>query len=92
MKYDIQDLLDRIRNILQDNDENRWAEIFSSIQKEMVVDPVGAGSRIRSLFGGMGSLNDIVLSRHGLPLIEENDQLSSLRRQLFDLIHARRGR
>ena len=37
------------------------------------------------MYGGMGSLNDVVLYRNGQPLIEENIAFSALKSELFDL-------
>ena len=48
-------------------------------------DPEGSARGIRSMYGGMGSLNDVVLYRNGQPLIEENIAFSALKSELFDL-------
>ncbi len=39
-----------------------------------------------SFYGGMGSLNDLVLYRNGKVLMDENDELAQLRRDLFNLL------
>ncbi|WP_420107405.1 DUF6966 domain-containing protein [Leclercia adecarboxylata] len=39
-----------------------------------------------NLYGGMGSLNDLVLYRNGKVLMSENDELDQLRRDLFNLL------
>lgn len=37
------------------------------------------------MYGGMGSLNDIVLYKNGQPLIAENDEFDALRTELYNL-------
>jgi formylglycine-generating enzyme required for sulfatase activity/uncharacterized protein YjbI with pentapeptide repeats len=39
--------------------------------------------RCLNFFGGAGTLNDIVLSRNGIPLIEENNRLDALRTEIY---------
>ena len=48
-------------------------------------DPDQARYLIMTSFGGMGSLNDIVLSLNDQMLVEENRELDSLRKRLFEL-------
>jgi hypothetical protein len=44
---------------------------------------------LKKLYGGMGSFNDIVLHKNGIPLIRENDELDDLRHKLYkQLDHA----
>jgi len=46
-------------------------------------DPEYAKYQLRINFGGMGSFNDLILHRDGIPLIEENDYLNELRKKLY---------
>jgi hypothetical protein len=39
---------------------------------------------LKGLYGGMGSFNDIVLHKNGIPLIQENDELDGLRHMLYN--------
>jgi len=39
-----------------------------------------------SFYGGMGPLNDLVLYRNGKVVMDENDELAQLRRDLFNLL------
>jgi hypothetical protein len=41
--------------------------------------------QILSLYGGMNSLNDVVLYKNGNCLKEQNDKLDNLRKSLFNL-------
>ena len=40
---------------------------------------------ILALYGGMGSLNDLVLYDQGRVLVQETERLDTLRRKLFDM-------
>lgn len=46
--------------------------------------------RFLGFFGGMGSLNELVLWRDGAPLGAENDRLEALRDEAWSLAHALR--
>jgi hypothetical protein len=38
-----------------------------------------------SLYGGMGSINDVVLYENAKPLLDENNQLQGLLSELYEL-------
>lgn len=42
--------------------------------------------KILSMYGGMGSFNDLVFHKDGKPLGKENDELDVLRRELYKQI------
>src|SRR5262245_47458970 len=46
--------------------------------------------RFLSFFGGMGSLNDLVLHQGGKPLRSENDRLDALRSKAWSVANALR--
>jgi hypothetical protein len=46
--------------------------------------PLGAQS---SMFGGMASLNDVILYEDRQPVANENRELDALRSKLYDLCH-----
>lgn len=48
--------------------------------------PSYPGHYLTNAYGGMESLNDLVLYRNGSVLMSENDELDQLRRDLFDLL------
>lgn len=50
------------------------------------MDPDDTKHTFRNLYGGMGSLNDLVLYRNGKVLMSENDELDQLRSDLFNLL------
>lgn len=61
-----------------------WAGALQKCQNEIVADPSATTGKILSLYGGMGSLNDLILYSNGTLLKNENNELDSLRSQLYD--------
>lgn len=77
-------LLRRISTLLGEHGETTWATAFDDLVDRYAESPKSTKAGIRSLYGGMGSFNDIVLhGSDGLPLREENERLDRLRRQLY---------
>ncbi len=70
--------------LLQNNGENILAQNLNLLISTADEDPDRFIDNIKRLFGGMGSLNDVVFSLNGKPLIEENNQLDELRRKLYE--------
>lgn len=48
-------------------------------------DPQEGASAIVGMYGGMGSLNDVILYEGNKPLFEENEEFDALRSELYDL-------
>ncbi|MGY2184850.1 DUF6966 domain-containing protein [Pseudomonas sp. SDO5591_S426] len=46
-------------------------------------------SRLMSLYGGMGSINDVVLYENATPLLDENNELQGLLSDLHQLCAGR---
>jgi hypothetical protein len=65
----------------------RWAEQIDQLTIEMATDPEQAAYKCRQLFGGMGSINDLVLMQGGHVLFDANEQLESLRKTLYQELH-----
>lgn len=85
----IDDAMARLSAVLNQAAQTRWADIIDAIRQDFPDDPTDAVSRTLRLYGGAGSLNDVVLYRGGQPLIRENQELDALRTRLFDLVHGR---
>ena len=68
-------------------DMNDWANIFEKLDNEVVYDSDITIAKILSMYGGMGSLNDIVLHKNKQPLIEENNEFDVLSSKLYELCH-----
>lgn len=87
--HSIEDAMTRLSAVLRKAAQVRWADLIDSIRQELAEDPDQAISRTLRLYGGAGSLNDVVLYRDGQPLFQENQELDALRTRLFDLVHGR---
>ena len=65
---------------------NAWEMAKSESEKKSVA------RKIYSIYGGMGSFNDLVLFKESKVLREENSRLDDLRKTLFaEVIHAIRS-
>lgn len=49
-----------------------------------------AVKKIMAMYGGLGSLNDVILYEGNKPLIAENTEFDALRTELYDLCLAMR--
>lgn len=64
-----------------------WAIALEKFAFEIDHEPGFVSGKILSMFGGIGSLNDIVLYKEGQPLSGENIELDVLRTRLYQLCH-----
>jgi len=84
MKNEIKKTVFEITNLLSSNDENSWAKAFEKLGNELDNDYESSIHSLKGFYGGMGSFNDIVLHKNGMPLIRENDELDDLRHSLYN--------
>jgi hypothetical protein len=84
----IQAVLSRMVELLCIGGLQDWGGALEKFQDEIATEPGVTISNILSLYGGMGSLNDLILYSNGKPLVSENNELDALRSQLYDLCHA----
>lgn len=82
---DVEVILARMIDLLRAGAFDNWAVALEKIKKGFDEDPKCASLKLLSMFGGMGSLNDVVLYRDGQPLFLENNELDSLKTQLYEL-------
>lgn len=82
MKNEIKKTVIEIIKILSSNEEDSWEKIFEKLAIELDIDYESSIYSLKKLYGGMGSFNDIVLHKNGMPLIRENDALDDLRYKL----------
>lgn len=82
---DIEIILGNIIELLDCSGENDWGVLISKIRVDIKNDPKSALREIMRLYAGMGSFNDLILYKAGIPLKSENDKLSNLRERLFAL-------
>lgn len=84
---DIQATLARMAELLRVGGIDDWAAALETLGNEMAIDQVRTSGKILSMYGGMGSLNDLILYKDGQPLVKENVELDSLRVKLHTLCH-----
>jgi len=63
----------------------QWADRLEECSLALPQDTAYALSRLMSLYGGMGSINDVVLYENAKPLLDENNQLQGLLSDLHQL-------
>ncbi|KPG98033.1 hypothetical protein AEQ67_15670 [Pseudomonas sp. RIT-PI-q] len=62
-----------------------WADKLEKCRLALPHDTTYALSQIVSLYGGSGSINDIVLYEQAKPLLDENNKLHALLAELYDV-------
>jgi len=88
MKNEIKKTVKDISDILSSNDEDEWAKTFEKLSSGLDSEYELSLNALKRLYGGMGSFNDIVLHKNGMPLIQENDELDDLRHTLYNQLTA----
>jgi len=81
----IQIVLARMAELLRSGGLSDWARALENFRSEVQQDPSATTAKILSMYGGMGSLNDLVLYKDGKVLAQENDELDALRSRLYEL-------
>lgn len=88
MAPDVQALLNAMReleSLLEQNGEDFWSiKVKRAADTVARSDPYGL-TQFLGLFGGMGSLNDLVLHKGGQPLEAENERLDTLLSHVWGL-------
>lgn len=62
-----------------------WSTSLKSLSDRAENKPDETCATVVGMFGGMGSLNDLVLYKGSLPLRQENEELDTLRAKLYSL-------
>lgn len=88
MKSDIKVLLTQIIDFLIEYHEDVWSKKLIYFREHLDSDYDQALSGIRSVFGGAGSFNDLILQSNGKMLRTENNTLSELQGKLYSMIKA----
>jgi hypothetical protein len=81
----IEKVLSEMSTLLDQNTETSWARYIDKLRYRINIESDSTIIDIKALFGGMGSLNDLVLSKDGKPLTHENNKLDALRKELYEL-------
>lgn len=82
---DIESVLEKMEALLRLGARDTWADALEVHRFELRAAPSSAVAEILAMYGGMGSLNDLVLYRAGQPLPKENNELDELRSELYEL-------
>jgi hypothetical protein len=82
---DIENALVKMIDLLKLGGVDDWANALKSTSQELTAQPTEVASKILSMYGGMGSLNDVILYGNGQPLSKENTEFDNLRTRLYDL-------
>lgn len=80
-------VLKSMAELLRLGTRDDWANALEKFREEIGNSPNATAARILSMYGGMGSLNDLILYRNGQPLVAENVELDALRSELYQLCH-----
>jgi len=83
MDKSIFEILNELITLLEMHGEHSWAYGFRNSMNEFHFSPTEAKSKIRRVYGGMGSFNDLVLQDKTGFLPAENEELSRLRHELY---------
>ncbi len=80
----VESLLRQGAALLREHNETNWADALENLAAEYPESPEATTAKIRAMYGGMGSFNDVILyGANGHPLRSENDELDGLRSRLF---------
>ena len=84
-------LLEKIVKLLLSVEEDNWSAALENFrdrcnQIESERDVKILQSEILRIYGGMGSFSDLVLYSRGKVLVEENQKLDELRKELFEAV------
>lgn len=79
----IERVLEKIAQLLRQSMHNDWANALEKFHSEIEASESITIANILAMYGGMGSLNDLVLYKDGQPLAPENTEFDALRSQLY---------
>jgi len=83
----IEQVILEIISLLEYGEEDYWLSYFKHMRQQLKSSNASY-EVIKSLSmifkGGMGSFSDLVLHKNGIPLIEENNKLDSLKDDLYE--------
>jgi hypothetical protein len=85
---DLREVLTEINSLLKSHKENEWKTTFDFFLGKIDNEDVRTVKKdIRTIYGGMGSFNDLILYSGGALSYNDNVLLDKLRRELFDIIN-----
>lgn len=78
-------LLKKVSDLLRRYKRSEWADKLDECAEALFDDADYALSKIMSLYGGSGSISDIILYDNGRVLFEENNTFHELLSEIYDL-------
>jgi hypothetical protein len=87
----VAELIRRMVALARAGGSHREADALAWAGGRLEDDRPAALAALVAMFGGMGSLNDVILYADGQPLIAENREFAALRTRLFEQVHLERG-
>ncbi|AVB17122.1 MULTISPECIES: DUF6966 domain-containing protein [Pseudomonas syringae group] len=82
---EINALIKKASCLLRQYERSEWADKLDAYVEALFDDADYALSKIISLYGGSGSINDIVLYSNGKFLFEKNNRLHELLSKIYSL-------
>lgn len=82
------EILADIHALLVKTGEKQWSLVIDKLIADRSAEPTNQDviNNILSIYkGGMGSFSDLVLHKDGKMLIEENDQLAQMKKNLYQI-------
>ncbi|EPG73594.1 hypothetical protein LEP1GSC058_4158 [Leptospira fainei serovar Hurstbridge str. BUT 6] len=80
---ELQNILKRMSDLLYGGGYDDWGSSFKNLINEIATNSTETKRKILRLYGGMGSLNDIVLYKDGKLLLSDSNEFDELRSKLF---------
>ena len=80
----------RMRQLAQRGGDAHTMRALEKVETLIDEDMEVAVKKIMAMYGGLGSLNDVILYEGNKPLIAENTEFDALRTELYDLCLATR--
>lgn len=86
--FQIKQTLTRMSELLRIGGFTDWASALDRANVRLCQDPEAIRSEMRHMFGGAGSINDVVLHAERTMMNKENGEFDALRSHLFALLQA----
>ncbi len=80
----ITSILERMTQLLENTSSTEWLKPLGELKLNVLGDEKGTARDILRLYGGTGSLNDIILYKGTELLVAETTEFSVLRKELFE--------
>lgn len=78
-------ILDELINILRGSSQEQWILTLTHLKDEADDNPLEFAHKMKRIYSGMGSFNDLIIYKNGQMSITDNNRFDFLRAKLFDL-------